>query len=113
MQKVAEVNAQHLGFELGENQFSDLNQDEYRGAAGLGYIAPEIFNGMPHLGEHLHDGSELPAEVNWVTASAVNPVKDQPLWGVSSMMLTSTLGSALERRGKHPGTVESRFYVPG
>ena len=33
MQNVAEVNAQNLGFELGENQFSDLNQDEYRVAA--------------------------------------------------------------------------------
>ena len=27
--------------------------------------------------EHLHDGSSLPAEVNWITAVAVNPVKDQ------------------------------------
>ena len=71
------MNAQNLGFELGENQFSDLNQDEYRVAAGLGYKAPENFNGMPHLGEHLHDGSSLPAEVNWITAVAVNPVKDQ------------------------------------
>ena len=35
------------------------------------------FNGMPHLGEHLHDGFSLPAEVNWITAVAVNPVKDQ------------------------------------
>ena len=58
------MNAQNLGLELGENQFSDLNQDEYRVAAGLGYKAPENFNGMPHLGEHLHDGSALPAKVS-------------------------------------------------
>jgi len=41
-------------------------------AAGLGYKSPESFNGLPHLGEHLHDGSELLADVNWVTAGAVN-----------------------------------------
>ena len=32
---------------------------------------------MPHLSEHFHDGFELPAEVNWITASAVNPIKDR------------------------------------
>jgi hypothetical protein len=69
MQNVAEVNAQHLGFELIENQFSDLAQDQYRVAAGLGHKAPGSFNGMPHLGEHLHGGAELPAEKKWVTVN--------------------------------------------
>merc|ERR1712227_87664 len=30
-----------------------------------------------HLGEHMHDGSELAADVNRVTQGAVTPVKDQ------------------------------------
>ena len=75
MQNVAEVNAQNLGFELSENQFSDLTQDRCRVAAGLGHKAPGSFNSMLHLGEHLHSGAELPAEVKWVPAGAVNPIK--------------------------------------
>ena len=39
-------------------------------AAGVDYKALESFNGMPHLGEHLHDGAELPVEVD--CAGAVN-----------------------------------------
>ena len=69
MQNVAKVNAQNLVFELGENRFSDLTQDQYCVAAGLGHKAPGSFNGMPHLGEHLHGGTELPAEKKWVTVN--------------------------------------------
>merc|ERR1711968_334895 len=32
---------------------------------------------MPYLGEHKHGGSALADSVNWVTAGAVTPVKDQ------------------------------------
>ena len=60
-------------------------------AAGLGYKSPQSFDGMLHLGEHLHDASELPAEVNWVIAGAVNPVKDQGKCG--SCWAFSTTGS--------------------
>ena len=61
----------------------------------------------------MYADEELADAIDRTILGAVTPVKDQHLWGVSSMMLTSTLGSALERRGAHPGTVESRFYVPG
>ena len=40
-------------------------------AAGVDYKALESFNGMLHLGEHLHDAAELSAEANWVSAGAV------------------------------------------
>jgi len=91
MQRVADHNALNLGFELGENQFSDLTQEEYRIAAGLGYKALESSHGMPHLGEHVHDGSELAASVDWTTKGAVTPVKDQGQCG--SCWAFSTTGS--------------------
>merc|ERR1712070_1242276 len=87
----AEHNAQNLGFTLGENQFSDLTQEQYRVAAGLGYKAPETMNGLPHLGVHEHGGEELAASVNWVTAGAVTPIKDQGQCG--SCWAFSTTGS--------------------
>merc|ERR1712070_642148 len=66
----AEHNALDLSCAQGANQFSDLTPAQYKMAAGLGYIALESYMGA-HLGEHIHDGSELAASVNWVTASAV------------------------------------------
>merc|ERR1711967_52478 len=91
MQKVEEHNAQGHPFELGENQFSDLTQEQYRVAAGLGYKAPDTMNGLPHLGVHEHNGEELAASVNWVTAGAVTPIKDQGQCG--SCWAFSTTGS--------------------
>jgi cathepsin L len=91
MARNAEHNAKNLGFTLGENQFSDLTQEQYRVAAGLGYTAPETMNGLPHLGVHEHNGEELAASVNWVTAGAVTPVKDQGQCG--SCWAFSTTGS--------------------
>jgi len=72
------VNAQNLPYKLGENQFTDLTQAQYRIAAGLGWMpAPEEGAGMPNLKNHVHQGEELADSVDWTTMGAVTPVKDQ------------------------------------
>merc|ERR1712166_430002 len=78
MAYVAEVNARGESLQLGENQFSDLTQDQYRKVAGLGWQPEEKMTGAtPLLGEHVHSGEELAASVDWTTQGAVTPIKDQ------------------------------------
>jgi len=77
MDYVELVNSQDLSFKLGENQFSDLTQDQFRVAAGLGWKPAPDAGSAPHLGEHLHSGEELADSVDWTTQGAVTPVKDQ------------------------------------
>merc|ERR1711916_369317 len=91
------------GLKFGYNQFTDLNQEEYRAAAGLGYVAPSEYMGA-HLGEHVHDGSELAASVNWVTAGAVTPVKNQGQCGSCwSFSTTGAMeGAYYVKNGKMP-----------
>jgi C1A family cysteine protease len=91
MRKVEEHNTVNTDFKLGENQFSDLTQEQYRVAAGLGYKAPENMMGMPHLGVHEYNGEELAASVDWTTQGAVTAVKDQGQCG--SCWAFSTTGS--------------------
>jgi len=78
VQLIHDQNQKAESLKFGINQFSDLNQEEYRAAAGLGYIAPEQHMlGTPYLGEHKYQGEALADSINWVTAGAVTPVKDQ------------------------------------
>merc|ERR1712176_507157 len=67
------VNAAGRSWTAGHNQFSDFHRHEYQ--AMLGYIpdnTPELVQSP-----RLFDTSNLATEVNWVSAGAVTPVKDQ------------------------------------
>merc|ERR1712070_701615 len=70
-------NALGLSWTQGENQFSDLTQEQYRVAAGLGFKAGQRYESLPNLGVHEYEGEELAASVDWTTQGAVTPVKDQ------------------------------------
>jgi C1A family cysteine protease len=70
-------NALGLSWTQGENQFSDLTQEQYRVAAGLGYKAGQRYESLPNLGVHEYEGEELAASVDWTTKGAVTGVKDQ------------------------------------
>jgi len=77
-QHIAEHNAKGSSLQLGFNQFTDLTQDEYRVAAGLGYKpSARRMGSMPHLGVHTYNGEQLAETVDWTTQGAVTPVKDQ------------------------------------
>merc|ERR1712137_885286 len=94
-QNLAEIeahNAQGLSWTEGINRWTDLTQEEYRVAAGLGYKpAGQLYGDMPHMGVHEYNGEELAASVDWTTKGAVTPVKDQGQCG--SCWAFSTTGS--------------------
>jgi len=77
MRYVASINAQNLSYKLGENQFSDLTQQQYRVAAGLGWMPAPEEGSMALLSTHVHNGEELADSVDWRTMGAVTPIKDQ------------------------------------
>jgi len=86
---IAEHNAQGGSLTLGFNYFTDMTQEQYRVAAGLGYKPAASRHGaLPNLGLHEHNGEELAAAIDWSTRGAVTGVKDQgqcgSCWAFSS-----------------------------
>lgn len=71
-------NSLGLSYELGHNQFSHLNFDEFRDYVKLGLNLPTVET-KPNLRtvEASLNVSALPASVDWTTKGAVTGVKDQ------------------------------------
>jgi len=87
---IKEHNATESNYKLGHNQFSDWHKDEYEKL--LGYRRGKLLKADGGDCENpTLESNGLPDEVNWVTAGAVTPVKDQGACG--SCWAFSTTGS--------------------
>jgi len=72
---IEEVNTRNLSYILGHNQFSGMDQDEFRAYLGLSGNLNVADRARQY--EVLIDSAELPSSVDWTKEGAVTPVKNQ------------------------------------
>jgi C1A family cysteine protease len=73
---IDELNARDDQATFSVNQFAGMDKAEWKAFLTRSYEKDQS-NAPPSLGVHVHDGSQLAASVDWVTAGAVTVVKDQ------------------------------------
>lgn len=79
IQKINSHNSSLHGYELGLNQFADLNLQQFNEKVKTGNGYYEVFKsslGSP-CSKFVSDGKTLPDSVDWRTKGVVTPVKDQ------------------------------------
>jgi len=108
---IDEYNSKNLSFQLGVNEFADLDPDEFANQY-FGLKKPDnMWNELPHLGTHVYNGEALPASVDWSTKGAVTPIKNQKQCGSCwSFSTTGSLEGAWEiATGKLVSVSEQQF----
>jgi len=71
-------NAKGENLKFGVNQFTDLSQEEFRVAAGFGFVRSWEFESTTALLQnHVSQGETFPDSIDWEQRGAVTPVKDQ------------------------------------
>jgi len=76
MKFIKAENAKGHTHTLGETQFTDLTNEEFKAMYVSGYKAPsQMLGDLAYLGEH--EATESSGSVDWTTKGAVTPVKDQ------------------------------------
>jgi len=71
------INSKNLTYKLGHNQFSGMDEQEFREYLGLSYILLDETPETTLKTNPLEIVGKLPDSVDWTTSGAVTPVKDQ------------------------------------
>jgi len=73
---IEEINSKNLTYKLGHNQFSGMDSTEFREYLGLTFILLDE-DSEQSIFYNSNMVSKIPDSVDWVSAGAVTPVKDQ------------------------------------
>lgn len=76
VQFIDSINSQNLSFQLVDNRFADMTNEEFR-ANYLGFRAMALWHPQKKTNFSYDKSIDLPSSVDWRKKGAVTPIKDQ------------------------------------